>query len=141
MDANTGNLNEIISSLTPDDINMLKDVAASVLGNQSGTHGITGGQSEVAGTGTANGANIANAVSAASSLSDSLGELKLDGIDFNMLIKAKSVIDRMNSTPNKNVDLINALKPHLKPETQSKADQALKIIKLFEILPLLRELF
>lgn len=142
MDANTGNLNEIISSLTPDDINMLKDVAASVLGNQSGTHGITtGGQSEGASTGTANGANIANAVSAASSLSDSFGELKLDGIDFNMLMRAKSVIDRMNSTPNKNVDLINALKPHLKPETQSKADQALKIIKLFEILPLLRELF
>ena len=61
--------------------------------------------------------------------------------DANMIMKAKSIFDKMNNTPNKNVDLIMALKPHLRPETQNKADQAMKIIKLFEVLPLLRELF
>ena len=71
----------------------------------------------------------------------SLNSLGLDNLDFNMIMKAKSIFDKMNNTPNKNVDLIMALKPHLRPETQNKADQALKIIKLFEVLPLLRELF
>ena len=68
-------------------------------------------------------------------------EMNHSNLDFNMIMKAKSIFDKMNNTPNKNVDLIMALKPHLRPETQNKADQALKIIKLFEVLPLLRELF
>ena len=72
---------------------------------------------------------------------NSLNSLGLDSLDFNMIMKAKSIFDKMNNTPNKNVDLIMALKPHLRPETQNKADQAMKIIKLFEVLPLLRELF
>ena len=105
---NTPNINDIISNLTPDDINMLKGVASSILGEGA---------------------------------LQSLNSLGLDSLDFNMIMKAKSIFDKMNNTPNKNVDLIMALKPHLRPETQNKADQALKIIKLFEVLPLLRELF
>ena len=102
---NTPNINDIISNLTPDDINMLKGVASSILGE---------GAPENTQSTTQN---------------------------FNMIMKAKSIFDKMNNTPNKNVDLIMALKPHLRPETQNKADQAMKIIKLFEVLPLLRELF
>ena len=112
---NTPNINDIISNLTPDDINMLKGVASSILGEgapentQSTTQNFNNNQN-----------NNQNAL-------QSLNSLGLDSLDFN--------------TPNKNVDLIMALKPHLRPETQNKADQALKIIKLFEVLPLLRELF
>lgn len=107
------NLGDIIASLSKDDTDMLKGVAASILGNDA--------QQEKE--------------------KPSADDLGLDGIDFNMIMKAKSIFDKMNNTPNKNVDLILALKPHLKPETQSKADQALRILKLFEILPLLKELF
>ena len=122
---NTPNINDIISNLTPDDINMLKGVASSILGGDApeNTQSTNNNQN-----------NNQNAL-------QSINSLGLDSLDFNMIMKAKSIFDKMNNTPNKNVDLIMALKPHLRPETQNKADQAMKIIKLFEVLPLLRELF
>jgi hypothetical protein len=112
---NTPNINDIISNLTPDDINMLKGVASSILGEgasentQSTTQNFNNNQN-----------NNQNAL-------QSLNSLGLDSLDFNMIMKAKSIFDKMNNTPNKNVDLIMALKPHLRPETQNKADQAMKI--------------
>lgn len=115
---NLDNINDIISSLSNDDIDMLKGVAASILGD--------GGTPE----------KKQSKEQAQSQLA-----LNTDSIDFNMIMKAKSLFDKMNNTPNKNADLIMALKPHLNPETQNKADQAMRILKLFEILPLLRELF
>lgn len=117
------NLNDIINSLSADDINMLKGVASSILGESS----------------TAD--DAPPPAPAQQQGSDHLPALGLDGIDFDMIMKAKTIFERMNNTKNKNVDLIMALKPHLSPETQNKADQALRILKLFEVLPLLRELF
>lgn len=72
---------------------------------------------------------------------NAISPLGLNADDFNMMMKAKTVFDRMNSASNKNTDLILALKPHLSPEHRDKADMAIKILKLFEILPLLRDLF
>ena len=123
----TSNLNDIISNLTPDDINMLKGVASSILGDGApdNTKNQTAPQTQAS-------------LNQNSNTLQTLNSLGLDSLDFNMIMKAKSIFDKMNNTPNKNVDLI---KPHLRPETQNKADQALKIIKLFEVLPLLKELF
>ena len=132
---NTPNINDIISNLTSDDINMLKGVASSILGEGAPENNTqsTPAQNQPNNQSINNSSNR-NAL-------QSLNSLGLDSLDFNMIMKAKSIFDKMNNTPNKNVDLIMALKPHLRPETQNKADQALKIIKLFEVLPLLRELF
>lgn len=131
---NTPNINDIISNLTPDDINMLKGVASSILGEGAPENTQSTTQNSSVQNFNNNQNNNQNAL-------QSLNSLGLDSLDFNMIMKAKSIFDKMNNTPNKNVDLIMALKPHLRPETQNKADQALKIIKLFEVLPLLRELF
>lgn len=131
---NTPNINDIISNLTPDDINMLKGVASSILGEGAPENTQSTTQNSSTQNFNNNQNNNQNAL-------QSLNSLGLDSLDFNMIMKAKSIFDKMNNTPNKNVDLIMALKPHLRPETQNKADQALKIIKLFEVLPLLRELF
>lgn len=126
----TSNINDIISNLTPDDINMLKGVASSILGDGAPDNT----QNQTAPPTRAPSNQNSNAL-------QTLNSLGLDSLDFNMIMKAKSIFDKMNNTPNKNADLIMALKPHLRPETQNKADQALKIIKLFEVLPLLKELF
>lgn len=123
------NLNDIINSLSADDINMLKGVASSILGDN--------GESEQPKPQS----NIAQQNTPQQSGVPALAGLGFDGIDFDMIMKAKTIFERMNNTSNKNVDLIMALKPHLSPETQNKADQALRILKLFEVLPLLRELF
>lgn len=130
------NINDIISSLTDEDINMLKGVASSILGGdnqQSGENKANQNKNQV-NSQKASQSNNANNVA----LPANLG---FDNIDFDMIMKAKKIFDTMNNTKDKNVDLILALKPHLRPETQNKADQAMKILKLFDILPLLRELF
>lgn len=124
------NLNDIINSLSADDINMLKGVASSILGDSTDTTEQQKPQQN----------NVQQNTPQQSGV-PALAGLGLDGIDFNMIMKAKTIFEKMNNTSNKNVDLIMALKPHLSPETQNKADQAMRILKLFEVLPLLRELF
>lgn len=131
---NTPNINDIIANLTPDDINMLKGVASSILGDGAPENNTQDTAQNHVNNQSVNNSQNQNAL-------QSLNSLGLDSLDFNMIMKAKAIFDKMNNTPNKNVDLIMALKPHLRPETQNKADQAMKIIKLFEVLPLLRELF
>lgn len=130
------NINDIISSLTDDDINMLKSVASSILGgeNQQSNENTANLNKNQGSTQKVSQSNNGNN----NALPSNLG---FDNIDFDMIMKAKKIFDTMNNTKDKNVDLILALKPHLRPETQNKADQALKILKLFDILPLLRELF
>ncbi|MCC8016766.1 MAG: hypothetical protein LIO43_05345 [Clostridiales bacterium] len=119
------NINDIISSLSADDINMLKGVAASIIGDE-------GGKSEPNQNSAQHGEQVNQ---------NALGNLGLNSEDFNMMMKAKSIFDKMNSASNKNTDLILALKPHLSPENRNKADTAVKILKLFDVLPMLKELF
>lgn len=113
------NINDIISSLSNEDIEMLKGVASSILGGE--------------------GANEfkKNELPA----SNLLNGLNFDPADLEMMMKAKRIFDKMNSTSSKNADLINALKPHLSESSQHKADQAIRIMKLFEVLPYIKELF
>lgn len=133
------NINDIISSLSADDIEMLKGVAGSILGESSNTAQNTAN--------TVNTANAVNTVNKASNTANALsavnqlGSLGLNQDDFNMMMKAKKIFDKMNSASSKNADLINALKPHLNEQSRQKADQAIRILKLFEILPYLKELF
>lgn len=121
------NVNDIISSLSADDINMLKGVASSILGGEAAQN-----KSDNPAPAQSNNNN-------ANSLAPQ--NLGFDNIDFDMIMKAKTIFEKMNSAQSKNTDLIMALKPHLSPESRDKADQAVRILKLFEILPLLREMF
>ncbi len=127
------NLNDIINNLSADDINMLKSVASSILGEEAQKS--AGQKAPESPNNNNSGIGMENLTKA---LMPSNG---IDNIDFDMIMKAKTIFEKMNSTKSKNADLIMALKPHLNPKTQDKADQALRILKLFEILPLLRELF
>ncbi|MGN0522875.1 MAG: hypothetical protein ACI4IG_01210 [Eubacterium sp.] len=115
------NINDIISSLSAEDIEMLKGVAGSILGEQPNVNSEPAQKNN-------------NALAG-------LGDLNLNNDDFKMLMRAKGIIDKMNSTQSKNADLINALKPHLSKDSQKKADQAIRILKLFDILPYLKDLF
>ena len=124
-------INDIISSLSGDDIQMLKSVASSILGgNQSADDGV----GNVA-------PQLQNQVQNQSYNNNSGNPLGLSMDDFNMILKAKNIFEKMNSTTSKNADLIVALKPHLSAESQNKADQAIKMLHLFEILPHIKELF
>ena len=114
------NINDIISSLSESDIEMLKGVASSVLGESNAQK--HSGNSETVGSALPNGLNLSQN-------------------DLNMMLKAKSIIDKMNNSSSKDAELILALKPHLSDEAREKADKAIRILKLFDILPYIKELF
>lgn len=129
------NINDIISSLSAEDIEMLKGVAGSILGeNTAQSSQPAKPKSNVNSTPGTNANANANALAA-------LGDLNLNSDDFKMMMRAKGIIDKMNSSQSKNADLINALKPHLSKDSQKKADQAIRILKLFDVLPYLKDLF
>ena len=113
------NLNEILGSLSAADMDMLKNAAASILG----------------------GGNEEKPKEPPTLPQTAQNPLGIGAEDFQMMMKAKSIFDKMNSASNKNTDLILALKPHLSPENQEKADSAIRLLRLFEILPLLKDMF
>ncbi|MCL2698400.1 MAG: hypothetical protein FWE74_10035 [Oscillospiraceae bacterium] len=61
-----------------------------------------------------------------------------ENIDFDMLMKAGELFSRYNN-PDKNTELLRALKPHLREENKEKIDTAIKIVKITALLPFLRE--
>lgn len=127
------NINDILSSLSNEDIEMLKGVAGSIL-NQSDTQSSSQQQKPPQST-------PQSAPQGQQSLPQQLNGLNFNSDDFAMIMKAKSIFDRMNKTSSKNADLINALKPHLSEQSRQKADQAIRILKLFDMLPYLKDLF
>lgn len=127
------NINDILSSLSNEDIEMLKGVAGSIL-NQSDTQSSAQQQKPPQSV-------PQSAPQERQSLPPQLNGLNFNSDDFAMIMKAKSIFDRMNKTSSKNADLINALKPHLSEQSRQKADQAIRILKLFDMLPYLKDLF
>lgn len=113
------NINDIISALTPDDIKALKETAESIFG--------TGGKSEPD----------------PNSRSDnraSSGGFDLGMLDPEMFAHLGKIMSAMNSDGGKRCRLIEALKPNLSPRRRQKADEAMQILKLLELLPMITEL-
>lgn len=64
-----------------------------------------------------------------------------EGIDFETVTKIASVIGRLSSQPKDPAcELLAALKPMLSPERQRKADEAIKMLQIFSLLPILKDL-
>lgn len=59
-------------------------------------------------------------------------------IDIDMIMKLGELMSNMNAN-DKNTQLLLALKPHLRPENRKKVDNALKLMKIINLLPLLRD--
>lgn len=114
------NLNDIIASLTPDDIQALKETAQSIFGNDND--------------------------SSAKSFNNEKKDSSSFGFDFSsmpdpdMFSKIGRIMSLMNSDSGKRCKLIEALKPNLSYEKQKKADEAMQILKLLELMPMISEL-
>lgn len=66
------------------------------------------------------------------------GEDIFGGVDIEAVMKLGEMLSNMNK-PDDNTRLLLALKPHLRPENRIKVDNALKLMKIMNILPLIRE--
>ncbi len=63
-----------------------------------------------------------------------------DGEDMETVLKITNILSRFKEKSSDNrVLLLQALKPHLSSKRQEKVDTAVKLLKLIEILPLLKE--
>ena len=60
------------------------------------------------------------------------------GLDPEMLLKMLSLFETLNQ-PDDNERFLLALKPLLREENRPKIDSALRLLKLFSLLPILRE--
>ena len=111
------NINDIISSLTDEDIENLKAAAANFFGStqeegaKKEKHSADNGMPD---------------------LSQLLGNAQ-------MMAKLSSIMGAMNKKDSR-AALIEALKPLLSEKRRKRADDAMQMLRLFEVLPLMSEL-
>lgn len=111
------NINDILASLTPDDIRSLKETADAVFG-------------------TGNPQNQYKEQKQNNSFNSDFTSF----LNPEMFSKIAGVMNAMNSDGGKRCKLIEALKPNLSYNRQKKADEAMQILKLLELLPLISNL-
>lgn len=108
------NINDILSSLTDDDIENLKAAAASLFSSEE--------KEEKAESGGFGGMP---------DFSSMLGNAQ-------MMAKLSAIMGAMNKTDNR-TKLIEALKPLLSEKRRRRADEAMQMMKLFELLPMITQ--
>ena len=116
MDINMDNINEIISSLSDEDMENLRAAAENLFSSEektekNGSFGF-GGMPDL--SGILNNARLMSGIT--------------------------SIMGAMNKTDSR-TRLIEALKPLLSDNRRRKADEAMQMMKLFELLPMITNLF
>ena len=56
------------------------------------------------------------------------------GIDFETIIKMKSIIDKMNTKDDPRSNLLQSLKPYLKESRKSKVDQYIQLMNMSRVI-------
>ncbi|MEG1835931.1 MAG: hypothetical protein RR914_00905 [Oscillospiraceae bacterium] len=107
------NISDLLSSISPEELSKLKSVAEGIIGGNSGET-----ESKKAEGG------------------DPLSSLFGEGVSSNLV----SVMSKLNKEDDK-TRFLHALKPLLSEDRRKKADDAIKFLKLMEMLPLLKEMF
>lgn len=126
-------LNNILSSLTPDDVESLKSLANSLLSG-AGNGDADGGLGSLFGNMSQNGSN-------SSSADNDDSDNPFASLDPEMIGKIGAIMGKLNSHKDDNrIRLLRALKPMLSDKRKKKTDEAIKIMSLFEILPELKNL-
>ena len=104
------NIADILSNLSAQDIENLKETAAALFSQTKQEEPQTKG-------------------------ADLFGSL---GADAQMISKISGIMQAMNRDDSR-CDLLRALKPLLRPERQHRADEAIRLLKIISMLPMLRE--
>ncbi len=108
---NMDNISDIIASLSDDDINSLKQTAASLFGDKE------------------------------EQKNEEKSSFDFSGISPEMISKITKMMGFLNSSSSSpRCDLIRALKPLLSQDKRKRADEAIQIMKLMDLLPMLQNL-
>lgn len=118
-------LNALLSSFSPEDIENLKKTAAEVLGN--------------VGSGSVNEEKKPEPPPPSVPKNDAFQGLSGLGMpDLSQLAGLLPIFNALNSHDER-LDFINSLKPLISEDKRQKADEAMKLVRLLSLLPLLRE--
>lgn len=120
-------INDILASLTPEDIQALKETAQSIF---------SGSDNESSQPDFSNMFTKGNAGNASFPFNADIGSM----FNSDLLSKLPAIMSIMNSDSSKRCRLIEALKPNLSIGRQKKADEAMQIIRIMELLPLISNL-
>lgn len=124
------NLNDILASLTPDDIESLKATAEAVFGSSGGS-----APNNSQNNASQNGNNKQQGATNAAKPNFDINSM----LNPEMFGKIAEILSVMNSDGGKRCRLLEALKPNLSPEKQKKTDDAIQLMKLLEIMPILEK--
>ena len=135
-------INSILSSLSQEDIENLKKTAADIMGGMGNvnSNGNSNMQSPSTDKTKKENDNNSNNISMENILSSfqNLNGNSFGFPDMNMLSSLAPVLQAVNSKDER-VEFINALRPLLSDDRRKKADEAVKIVRLLSLLPLLKE--
>lgn len=116
---NLDNLDNIVASLSAEDMEKLNSLASELF---------SGGKSEKK--------SESKIESSPSGKADSL----FSGLDPEMLMKITNIMSKLNSAPkDPRCDFISSLKPLLGKDKQQKADEAIKMLQLLSLIPMLND--
>lgn len=59
-------------------------------------------------------------------------------IDFETILKMKSIFEKMNSTDDPRANLLRSLKPYLKESRKSKVDQYIQLFNMTKVMDILK---
>lgn len=59
-------------------------------------------------------------------------------IDFETILKMKSIFEKMNSTEDPRANLLRSLKPYLKESRKSKVDQYIQLFNMTKVMDVLK---
>ena len=121
-------INDILASLSPEDIQALKETAQNIFSNSD--------SSETAQPDFSNIFNNSNSGGASFPFSSDFSSI----FNSDLFSKLPTIMSLMNSDGSKRCRLIEALKPNLSNKRQKKADEAMQLIKIMELLPLISNL-
>lgn len=123
------NIADLLSSISPDDLEKLKNVAAGIMGNSN-----SGNSSQTDNTAQ----NNQSSQNPAQPLGGTNPFASMFGDDMTKTLM--TVASQMNKEDDR-THFISALKPLLSDERRQKADEAMKFLKLMEMLPLIKGMF
>ncbi|NCC88169.1 MAG: hypothetical protein EOM05_09960 [Clostridia bacterium] len=119
-------INELLSSFSAEDMDSLKSLANSLLGSSAGNNNDSENSYDSDSNNEYKSGNSDNA---------------FDSIDPLMIAKIGSIMSMLNSKKDDDrIRLIKALKPMLSEKRKARADEAMKMMSLFELLPELKNL-
>lgn len=91
-----------------------------------------------AGNSTAGNSTAGNSAAGDTQGTEQGSDSGMPNIDINMIMKLQQAFSSMN-TSDKNSQLLLALKPHFSEKRSKKVDQAITMMRLFSMLPMLKE--